>query len=269
MKRCLVLCALLCLGVRAPARCEQSAALPDAVALYYIYDNLCGSCEDATEAFDAIAARDLAPLADETPYVLHRINVFSKAGRAQYGALVDALGLDAEQITLPALIAGGRVFEGEEAIERNLREAFLVAAEDLYTYGRVYIPGARKTGVRLFEDYAAPDDAVTVVYFYRITCDECNEAAPVIDGLPDTIPAADGGAAPVQVLRINTRSGNNGERIAAFFDAYGVPDEDRMVPIAFTRDAYFAGFAAIGAGLADALAHTAPGFVFPGPQDAG
>ncbi|MDR2631135.1 MAG: hypothetical protein LBC60_09450 [Spirochaetaceae bacterium] len=55
----------------------------------------------------------------------------------------------------------------------------------------------------------------------------------------------EGKAVPLDIIRINTRSGNNSERVTAFFDRYQVPDEDRMVPIIFLADSYLAGFQAI------------------------
>jgi hypothetical protein len=53
----------------------------------------------------------------------------------------------------------------------------------------------------------------------------------------------------VDIIKINTRSGNNGERITAFFDAYQVPDEDRVVPIVFTASGYYAGLERISKDL--------------------
>lgn len=247
----LVLGMLLCTAA-------ASAALPDKVEMYYFYDELCGSC-DGTEAFDAMAGEVMAGIRDMYPYEIYRVNVYSPAGKAQYEAICGEMGLDMQSLTLPALIAGGRVFQGDETIARNMAEAYLVAGEDLFVNRMVYNPAQRKTGAALFEDYTADEEAVTVVYFYRITCGECRLTTPVIDALPETV--ADG--VPVEVIRINTRSGNNGERITAFFDAYAVADADRMVPIAFTRDGYYAGYNAISDELAGALETVGPGFAFP------
>lgn len=237
---------LLCLTLGIPAF-SGDASLPEKVDLYYIYDGQ----HNTTEAFDAYAAQKLADIGETYPYEIHRVDVFTGAGHAHYEALCRAMALDAATVTLPALIAGGRIFQSDVTIEKNLAEAYLVAGEDLFVNGKVYNPAEKKTGPALFDDYTADPAAATVVYFYRITCPECIETTPVIDAL-----GAD-------VIRINTRSGNNGERIAAFFDAYSVPDEDRIVPVAFTKDQYFAGYEMIATGLADAIASSEPGFVFP------
>lgn len=254
----------LCLAVGAVALAGDEGGLPDRVVLYYFYDELCGSC-DGVEAFDAAAQEALAGVRELYPYEIHRLNVYTQAGKEKLDAVCGEMGLDADTLTLPVLIAGGRVFQGDETIASSLREAFLVAGEDLFVNGRVYNPAERKTGDALFEDYQADPEAVTVVYFYRITCEECEQTAPVIDSLPQAVTAG-GTSAPVEVIRINTRSGNNGERVSAFFEGYAVADEDRMVPIAFVRDQYFAGYEAISAGLAAALETTAPGFVFPAAE---
>lgn len=254
MKRLLALVLPLLLVSISPVALGEGA-LPEKVEMYYFYDTLCGSC-DGTEAFDAAAEEALSGVRDLYPYDIYRVNVYTGEGRARYQALCEAMGLDEDMLSLPVLMAGGRVFQGDETIAKNLREAYLVAGEDLFVNGQVYNPAHKKTGTALFEDFQANPNAVTVVYFYRITCEECVQTAPVIDGLPDA----------AEVIRINTRSGNNGERVAAFFEAYGVPDEDRMVPIAFTSDAYFAGFDAISGGLPAAVEDGEAGFVFPGVE---
>lgn len=230
---------------------SRDTELPERVELFYFYEELCQSCDGAAE-FDGIAETELAGVRDRYPYAIHRINVFQQGNRELYRGMLDSLGLDESALELPLLIAGGRVFSGNEGIARNLREAFLTAGEDLFVYKRVYNPKERKTGDRLFADYRIQPDRVSLVYFYRITCEECGKVTPLINSLPENITVA-GTALPLDIIRINTRSGNNSERIAAFFEQYQVPDEDRMVPIVFLADTYLAGFPSIAAGLIPAL----------------
>jgi hypothetical protein len=225
----------------------REAELPDRVDLYYFYEELCQSCDGAAE-FDAIAETQMADVRDRYPYAIHRINVFLRGNQDLYQELTDSLGLDRSALELPLLIAGGRVFSGNEGIAKNLREAFLTAGEDLFVYKRVYNPKEKKTGNRLFADYSIQPDHVSLVYFYRISCEECGKVSPFINSLPEDI-MVDGKAVPLDIIRINTRSGNNAERIAAFFDQYQVPDGDRMVPIVFLAGTYLAGYEAITANL--------------------
>jgi hypothetical protein len=162
--------------------------------------------------------------------------------------VTDNLGLDRDLLETPFLVNGGRVFQGCDSIGNNIREAYLTAAEDLYVYNRPYNPRTRKTGAMLFDDYPVNPNNVTMVYFYRVTCPECGQTTPVIDALPKTV-TINGRERPLDIIRINTRSGNNGERVAAFLETWQVPDEDRMVPIVFFSDSYLAGFDAISEGL--------------------
>ncbi|MDR2080126.1 MAG: hypothetical protein LBP74_10455 [Treponema sp.] len=227
------------------------AELPERVDLYYFYEELCQSCNGTAE-FDGAAETQLAGVRDRYPYAIHRINVFLQENRNLYRGAMDSLGLDGDTLELPLLVAGGRVFSGNERIAQNLREAFLTAGEDLFVNKRVYNPKEKKTGDRLFADYHIQPDHLNLVYFYRITCDECGKVTPFIDSLPENI-IVDGRAVPLDITRINTRSGNNSERIAAFFDRYQVPDGDRMVPIVFLADTYLAGYEAITASLVPCL----------------
>jgi hypothetical protein len=237
-------------GVPEPAPLRE-AELPERVDMYYFYEELCQSCDGAAE-FDEIAEAELDGVRDRYPYAIHRINVFLRGNQDLYREITDSLGLDRSAPELPLLIAGGRVFSGNEGIAKNLREAFLTAGEDLFVYKRVYNPGKKKTGDQLFDDYSIQPDHLSLVYFYRTTCDECSKVTPFLNGLPEKIMAG-ARTFPLDIIRINTRSGNNSERIAAFFEQYQVPDEDRMVPIVFLADTYLAGYEAITTGLIPCL----------------
>ncbi|MDR1326166.1 MAG: glycoside hydrolase family 95 protein [Treponema sp.] len=225
------------------------------VDMYYFYEELCGSCTaDAVEAFYSIL-REKVPYEEreQYPHRLHTNNVYEQQGRPIWEQVTDAMGLDRESLQMPLLIVGGRAFQGHENIANNIREAFLTACEDMFVYKRVYNPATRKTGKQLFDDYAIDPDHVTLVYYYRITCSECAKTKPLIDELPASI-MVNGENVPLDIIRINTRSGNNGDRIAAFFEAYNVPDEDRRVPIVFFSDSYLVGVDSIKAGIFDKLA---------------
>ena len=226
------------------------------LVLSYFYEELCASC-DGTEAFRAAAEEELAGARDTYPYEIRTVNVFGKEGRALWQREAAGYGVDPAKAAFPVLIAGGKMFQGETNIRENLREAFLTAGEDLFVYGKPYQPGPQKTGAALFEDIQFDSAAVTFVYFYRAVCEECGRTAPLIDALPKTTASG----IPVNVIRLNTRSGDNAERIAAFFATYAVPDEDRKVPIVFTGNGYLSGFDAIEAGLPSSLSARS-GFAF-------
>ena len=245
---------------KASARLGKTASISDdaekKLVLSYFYEELCASC-DGTEAFRAAAEKELAGVRDTYPYEIRTVNVFGKEGRALWQQEAAGYGIDPAEIELPVLLAGGKMFQGETKIRENLREAYLTAGEDLFVYEKPYQPGPKKTGAALFEDIQFDSAALTLVYFYRAVCEECGQTAPLIDALPKTTAAG----LPVNVIRLNTRSGDNAERIAAFFAAYAVPDEDRKVPIVFTGNGYLSGFDAIEAGLPSSLSARS-GFAF-------
>lgn len=220
---------------------------------YFFYEELCELCRDDVDRFTSILQEKL-PLSERDRYSheIHIYNVHQTEGRSRYVQVTEDLGLDRENLETPLLILGGRVFQGYDSIDANIREAYLTAAEDLYVNQRPYNPRTRKTGEHLFDDYPIKAGRVTAVYFYRITCPECAKVTPLIDALPGTV-LVDGKEQPVDVIRINTRSGNNGERVAAFFEAWNVPDQDRMVPIVFFAGSYLAGHEAISAELQERL----------------
>jgi thiol-disulfide isomerase/thioredoxin len=219
------------------------------IKVYFFYEELCELCHTDVDRFSSILQENL-PLAEREQYPnsINILNVHETLGRSVYVQLTDDMGLDRGTLETPLLIVGGRVFQGYDSISANIREAYLTAAEDLYVNKRPYNPRTRKNGENLFDDYSVNPGNVTIVYFYRITCPECAKVTPLIDALPGTV-TVNGKQKPLDIIRINTRSGNNGERIAAFFEAWQVPDKDRMVPIVFFSGSYLAGYEAITAAL--------------------
>jgi len=216
---------------------------------YFFYEEICGLCHEDEEEFSSILNEKL-PFDERNKYPnnFQLINIFNTQGSVEYKRVTDELGLDRGLLQTPFMVLGGRVFQGYDSISNNIREAYLTAAEALYVYNRPYNPRTKKSGANLFDDYAVNPDQVTIVYFYRITCPECAQVTPIIDGFPKTV-SVNGRERALDIIRINTRSGNNSERVAAFFDAWQVPDKDRMVPIVFFSDSYLAGIEAISSGI--------------------
>ena len=242
---------------------KEKAILPETVEMYFFYDEICASCDLASK-FDVIAADRMAPVRETYPYQIHKLNTFTDSGQEYFKRICAEMGLDSEAMQLPVLIVGGRTLQGLEAIDKEMAEAYLVAGEDIFVRGEVYNPSEKKTGAELFSGYPRKNNGVRLVYFYRITCDECNQVKPIIEALPESI-EVDGKKYPVEVIPINTRSGNNSERVVAFFSDYAVPDEDRMVPIVFFAEGYLAGFENIEAGIEEKIRESA-GKAFEWPK---
>jgi hypothetical protein len=242
-------------GAAAPVQPSETAP-PDRrekIEAYFFYEELCALCQTDQNRFTSILQEKLPPdERDQYPNMFYILNAHNTAGRQDYTRITGEMGLDRDTLQFPLLILGGRVFQGYESISVNIREAYLTAAEDIYVNKRPYNPRLKKTGDNLFDDYPVNPDHVTLVYFYRVTCPECAKTGPVIDSLPKTVLTA-GGERPLDIIRINTRSGNNGERIAAFFEAWQVPDKDRVVPVVFLSGSYLAGYQAISGALQQRL----------------
>lgn len=234
------------------------------ITMYFFHDTACGSCNGTAEFVEVYSAQLEGIDKDQYPCQLYMYNTFQTSGRDKLTEVAEAWGLDPNDINEPAMLINGRVFNGMDAIESNLREQYLAAWED----GQMDDAEIKKentlTEDQLFDGWEANPDNQTVVYFYRVTCDECNETAPVIEAMPDSV-EVDGTETAVDLVEINSREGRNGDRVYAFFNAYQVPEEDQMVPIVFFKDSYLAGYDDISAHLTEMLEQGA-GLNFSWPE---
>ena len=219
----------------------------------FFYDEMCELCNEDVNRFISILERELPlEVRDRYPHSFEISNIYRTGDRAHFIRVTDELGIEREKLSFPLMILGGKVFQGFENIQSNIREAYFTAAEDQYVYNRPYSPGAGRTGENLFADYSVNPNHVTIIYFYRIECPSCEEIKPLIDNLPAEI-TVNGRRTPLDIVRMNTRSGNNNERVMAFFEKYEVPDNERQVPIIFLADSWLSGAGSIREGLADKL----------------
>lgn len=215
------------------------------VEIYFFYDTACASC-NGEEEFNRIVEEVLAG-EEEYPYAIHRENIFHSSGRKVYEAVTQEFGLDPNGLENPVCIVNGRALQGFEEIRKDLKEAYLTAGEDIFLYHKEK-PETGGGEQDPFADMETEPEHATVLYFYRATCEECIQTKSVIDGIPDTF-CMNGRWTQVDVLRLNTRSGTNGEKISRLFEIYEVPEEEQMVPIVFLADEYLAGYDTISARL--------------------
>jgi len=240
---------------------QEDSNLPDRIEMFFIYEENCASC-DGTEEFFALVNQHISNTS--YPYVIETINIYHTGGDGRFSELSQyLLGVDSGTLTLPVLIINGLAFQGMNNIRDNFNEAFLTAGHDLFTRGVVFNPRYMRTGPELFADFYANPDNITLVYFYRIVCPACQEVEPLLENLPREV-SVDGRYVTVDLVRINTRSGNNRERVLAFFDAYNVPNEYRFVPIIFTATGFYTGPERIAQLLEDYIREISNiGFKFP------
>lgn len=233
--------------------CRQVAEeeLPDHLDVYYFYDNICGSCDEEGPFID-LFNEQVGTAKDTYPSNMHLVNIFNDGGMDYFERICSDYGLDPAEYDFPLLLLGGKAYVGTETIEKSLKEAYLVAAEDLFVNQKPYNPGSALADEALFADIEISEDKVPMIYFYRLVCPACIEIAPMLDELPEAI-ERNGQSKAIDFIRYNTRSGDNGKRIISLFEAYDVPDEDRKVPIIFLADSYLVGSEAIQAELMDKL----------------
>lgn len=253
MKRITLTGLMLCVLIALFSGCSKAETpAPETIVINYFYDEPCASC-DRLDEFWEILSEELQGVDDTFPYTVHTYNIFKTDAAATRDAVFAGLGYDEQQIrglAYPILTINGSVLSGHGEIRDSIREACLTAGEDLFLYDRgVYDPTEEQTPEQLLAAFPVDPDASTVVYFYRTVCEECVQTGrEVIDLLPETV-EPNGESVRQDVLRINTRSGQNAAVIRAFFEAYQVPPEDQMVPIVFTANGYLAGYEDISASL--------------------
>lgn len=110
----------------------------------------------------------------------------------------------------PAMILEGKIYLGMEEIRKHLLSAFLDAS------------------------------GISAMYFYREDCSECQDMKMFWEQLPEKI-NCDGTEIPCKVIKLESRTDTNGEKIRKLFESYKIPEEDQMVPIVFLKEGYLAG----------------------------
>ena len=99
---------------------------------------------------------------------------------------------------------------------------------------------------------AVAETAVSeIIYLYLPACESCARAVAALDALPETVTVARGGEeieSPVTVTRVDISA--DPARADALFDAYGVPEDDRIAPCVFFGSEYLSGADAIESQLA-------------------
>jgi|GEM_PF-1185168 len=235
--------------------------LPEEIEFFFFHDTACADC-DGTEDFRRLFDEKIGEKRDMHPYRIRAFNVFGITGHEALENLTSSLGLSDGDYFFPLLIVNSRAYSGLDSIGNNLLEAFLTAGNDIFINRSVYIPNPARTDP--FEGLSVNPARNTLVYFYRIICPGCIDIEPMLNALPEFV-YVDGERIYIELIRLNTRSGNNGTRVRAFFSEWNVPDEHQMVPIVFLSDTYFAGYEAIKDNLIEALGQGAGlNFRFPG-----
>lgn len=181
----------------------------DELIIYFFHDTACGSC-DGTEEFRKIISEQIYPYEKARPYRLNVKNIFKSEERRRVEELLAEQGITIQEVSFPMMMINGKIYKGLEEIAANIQ--------------REYFAGM----------------VVEAIYFYREECQECIDLSAFMDSLPETVKVGSV-SLPVVLQRLNSREGDNGDRIRELFDTYQVPEEDQMVPIVFVGSNYLAG----------------------------
>ena len=174
----------------------------EALTIYFFHDG--------TAEFREIISEQLYPYEKARPYRLNVKNVFKSEERSRAEEILTEQGLTIQEVSFPMMLINGTVYEGLDEIAANIQ--------------REYFAGM----------------IAEVTYFYREDCQECIDLSAFMDSLPEKVKVGSV-SLPVALQRLNSREGDNGDRIRELFDVYQVPEEDQMVPIVFVDDHYLAG----------------------------
>lgn len=264
----------LCCVFGCSAKLENNKEISDTemessyIEIYFFHNTPCSTCNGKAEFYD-IYNEELEDVDKEKyPAKVYCYNTFQINGQDKLKEIASLWGILPDDINEPAMLINGRFFNGLKAIEKNIREQYMLAWED--GDPTVDVIAVQKenslTGEQLFEGWKTEPENQTVVYFYRTTCAECIETALLIDNIPKTM-ELNGEEVKINLVRLNTREGKNGQRASEFFRSYHVSEENQIVPIVFFRDSYLAGIDQISSELGNSLEEGAGlGFVWPQPD---
>lgn len=217
---------------------KNDATSNEPVEIFYFHDTACGSCNGDQDIYD-IVSEELTDMRDEYPYTVSSYNVFQSAAYKKFQEIQQEKGLNDITANFPLAIVGNNALVGLEMIESRIREYLLIAYEDKE---KKIIASVENSLVAedLFASFEVDKDENTLLYFYRITCPDCEMVRPTIEDIPKNV-AVGTEKHKTNLLEFNSRSGKNGDRIRLLFEEYNIPSEDQVVPIVFFADSYLAG----------------------------
>lgn len=193
-------------------------------SVLYFYRSYCEACtpeEDFAVSFRGVTGLSL----DQCDFTAW--NVVRQDGQDALAEAVRTYALDADP-ALPLAIVDGVAYAGAAQMNAQL------AAEAL--------------------SWHTTQDS-EVLLLYVPACESCAEVEAALKALPERVPLKRGEIeveSRVVVRRVDASA--SPAYAQALFEAYGVPDDERVTPIAFFADRYLSGAAAITERLGDAVA---------------
>lgn len=206
----LIVLSLLC----RPAWAETPPEQP--LEALYFYLEYCESCRPEEEFRELLTEYTGRPASD---FHLTSYDMTLESSRAALAAVCAEKGVDPEEVLLPLVILDGVWYEGSQALNYDLPQYAV--------------------------EHAA--SAETVIYeLVMPACEACLKAEAILAALPEREEVKLGRysfTSPIRVIRVDMSS--EPELAMALFDAWNVPKEERIAPIAMAGDSYYRGVEAI------------------------
>ncbi len=182
----------------------------------YFYLEYCETCQPEEELRELLTGYTGLPASD---FRLTGYNMTLKASREALEAVCREKGVDADKVLLPLVILDGVWYEGSQAMNYDLPR------------------------------YAVETAASTETVIYELVmpaCEACLEAEKLLDGLPGEAEVRLGRysfTSPIRIIRVDIS--REPKLALALFDAWAVPEQDRVAPIAMAGGSYYQGVEAI------------------------
>ena len=175
----------------------------------YYYRNYCESCtpgEDFAEVFESLTGMPM------TECTYQSYNVVTKAGKEALERKAEELGL--ENPSLPMVVVDGKAYQGDAQMQKELPEVSLA--------------------------WTGTDSRI--ISFYTPACEKCETARKVFESLPKTVTIRRGEKEIESAVSVREIDASADPDLAdRFFEAYNVPDEERVTPIVFLGAHYLSG----------------------------
>lgn len=215
MKRIVVV--VLALLLYSMMRLPATADAVEPLEAQYFYLEYCESCQPEEDFKKLLTEYTGRPASD---FFLTGYNMKLESSKEALRVLCDEKGVDAEKVLLPLVILDGVWYEGSQAMNYDLPQ------------------------------YAVENAESTDIVIYELVmpaCEACLEAERLLRELPKETEIKLGRysfTTPINVIRVDIS--NEPELALALFDAWNVPEEERVAPIAMAGVSYYQGVEAIG-----------------------
>ena len=229
---------------------EVSAAEQAVTDVVIIHNNPCEACreeERLQELFTELAPTDIA-----AEYELKILYAYNGEGAALAEEAAAYFGMEKGSILYPLVLVGdqclmgnGQMEEGltallEEAVENGVTQILPQGDADRNADAAGTASGSADGQNALSEGEAGQKEwsldvgaaRVHVLFFSTESSHNCENVQQFLDSLPQTV-IAEGTAYPLEVTKLSVAEGDNIELFEALAEQYGVPENERQVPMLF------------------------------------